>query len=106
MRINGNYNSNGPAPSAGRQPAVDAPENTGDTSDCRALIPLSPILKTERAPYAARQAANFLAHLIATEQALPQTRERRRAEPEHVVAIYATASNAAAVCAPSRDLRR
>lgn len=32
--------------------------------------------------------ANFLAHLIATAQRLPQTRERRRAEPSDVIAAY------------------
>jgi hypothetical protein len=40
----------------------------------------------------------FLAHLIATAQHAPQTRERRRAEPEAANAAYATATarNAAA----------
>jgi hypothetical protein len=31
---------------------------------------------------------NFLAHLIATAQQAPQTRERRRAEPEVVIAMF------------------
>jgi hypothetical protein len=35
-----------------------------------------------------RQGAGFLAHLIATQWRLPQARERRRAEPEEVIAAY------------------
>ncbi len=34
-----------------------------------------------------RQAA-FLAHLIATKEQLPQTRERRRANPDEAIAAY------------------
>ncbi len=58
------------------------------TSSCRALIPLSPVRHTERTQTVVRQPANFLAHLIATEQAIPQTRERRRVEPYVATAIY------------------
>lgn len=32
--------------------------------------------------------ADFLAHLIATAAGLPQTRARRRAEPQHALAVY------------------
>jgi hypothetical protein len=42
-----------------------------------------------RRPY-----AGFLAHLIATAEQLPQTRERRRAEPAEAIAAYRTASAA------------
>lgn len=35
-----------------------------------------------------RPSANFLAHLIATAQQVPQARERRRAEPGDVVRQY------------------
>ena len=35
--------------------------------------------------------ATFLAHLIATKDQLPQTRERRRAEPDEVIAAYRAA---------------
>jgi hypothetical protein len=35
--------------------------------------------------------AAFLAHLIATAQSLPQTRARRRAEPDAACAVYAAA---------------
>jgi hypothetical protein len=54
----------------------------------RALMPLPPTPHTEQAPPPYSR-ANFLAHLIATAQALPQTRERRRAEPNHAAAAYA-----------------
>jgi hypothetical protein len=40
------------------------------------------------------QPASFLAHLIATKQALPQTRDRRREAPAVAAAIYAAAANA------------
>jgi hypothetical protein len=39
-----------------------------------------------------RPQASFLAHLIATANQLPQTRERRRADPEEVTAIYSAAT--------------
>jgi hypothetical protein len=73
-----------------------APETTTakaeeSTSSCRALIPLSPVRHSERTQTVVRQPANFLAHLIATEQAIPQTRERRRVEPQIATAIYAAA---------------
>jgi len=60
-------------------------------SSCRALIPLSPVRRTERTQTVVRQPVNFLAHLIATEQAIPQTRERRRVEPQIAAASYAAA---------------
>lgn len=69
----------------------DAAKTQEPTSSCRALIPLSPVRFSERTPAAARQAANFLAHLIATDQAIPQTRERRRVEPGVAAALYAAA---------------
>ena len=62
-----------------------------NTSTSRALIPVSPIQASARPRSAMRHPANFLAHLIATEQALPQTRERRRAEPYVAAATYSAA---------------
>jgi hypothetical protein len=55
-------------------------------SESRALValvapaPATPLLRYRPAP--------FLAHLIATKQQLPQTRERRRAEPAQAVTAY------------------
>ena len=37
------------------------------------------------------RAAQFLAHLIATKDQLPQTRERRRADPAEAIAAYTAA---------------
>ena len=78
---------------ANRETAANDDARTDQTtSSSRALIPLSPVQPTSPARSLARQPANFLAHLIATQQALPQTRERRRIEPGVATAIYATAS--------------
>jgi len=60
------------------------------TAPARALIPLQPIAPTEPA-LRGRPQAGFLAHLIATERKLPQTRERRRAEPADAIAAYTVA---------------
>ena len=56
-----------------------------------ALVPVAPAVR-ERGTAAAdtRANADFVAHLIATAAGLPQTRERRRAEPEDAVAAYRT----------------
>jgi hypothetical protein len=51
-------------------------------------------------PAAQRPSAAFLAQLIATAQQAPQTRQRRRAEPDEVNAVYA------AVAAPVAWLGR
>jgi hypothetical protein len=37
-----------------------------------------------------RANADFIAHLIATAAHMPQTRERRRAEPADALAVYQT----------------
>jgi hypothetical protein len=57
----------------------------------RALIALQPVERAEPTMRAGPQ-ASFLAHLIATDRQLPQTRERRRAEPAEAIAAYAAAS--------------
>ncbi len=76
----------------GRSPreAVSAPRDAR-TSQSRALIPLQPIAPGDT-PLRARPQAAYLAHLIATNDKLPQTRERRRAEPAEVIAVYAAAT--------------
>jgi hypothetical protein len=79
-----------------RDAATGEAAKAGDsTSSCRALIPLSPVRSSAGAQAVVRQPANFLAHLIATEQALPQTRERRRAEPYVAAASYVAARETA-----------
>jgi len=57
----------------------------------RALVAVTPVTKTAHEPIASYRPAVFLAHLIATKDQLPQTRERRRAEPNEVIAAYRTA---------------
>lgn len=60
------------------------------TSESRALIPLQPIARGDT-PLRTRAQAAYLAHLIATKDKVPQTRERRRAEPQEAIAVYAAA---------------
>jgi hypothetical protein len=55
-----------------------------------ALVPVAPVERSEdlgQLP-SRRSSASFLAQLIANDQRLPQTRERRRAEPHEAVAAY------------------
>ena len=66
-----------PAPGAEAAPAGES----------RALVALTPAAATYKPSESHRQAA-FLAHLIATKDQLPQTRERRRAEPGEAIAAY------------------
>jgi len=70
--------------------ASAAPRRAPRTESSRALIPLEPIAASDT-PLRTRPQAGFLAHLIATKEKLPQTRERRRAEPQDVIAVYAAA---------------
>ncbi len=60
-------------------------------SSSRALIALQPVASGET-PVRTHPDARFLAHLIATDQKMPQTRERRRAEPQHAITAYAAAN--------------
>jgi hypothetical protein len=67
----------------------------------RSLVPVSGPCESRRPPVVVHPPASFLAHLIATRQLLPQTRERRRVAPETAAAIYAAAGKAVAT---SREL--
>ncbi len=60
----------------------------------RALVPLHPQARRKAAPAAGRPCSAFLAQLIATVAQAPQTRERRRAEPNEAVSCYACAQDA------------
>jgi hypothetical protein len=53
-----------------------------------ALVPLAPAREEPALPSGRRANADFVAHLIATAAGLPQTRARRRAEPQHALAVY------------------
>ena len=55
--------------------------------DSRALM-VTAVAETARPPIASYRPAAFLAHLIATKDQLPQTRDRRRAEPREAIAAY------------------
>src|ERR1700730_14736951 len=62
----------------------------------RAVIAIEP---TDNAPsvsvWTRRPSAPFLAHLIATDQHVPQARQRRRAEPAEATSVSAPAGAAA-----------
>jgi hypothetical protein len=62
-------------------------DNNPPAGASRALVALTP-LATARQPFESHRQAAFLAHLIATKDQLPQTRERRRAEPSEALAAY------------------
>lgn len=54
-----------------------------------ALVPVNPGQREKRqGPADARASANFIAHLVGTAAQAPQTRARRRAEPQDAVAAY------------------
>ena len=58
-------------------------------AECRALT----VCETAQAPpthETPRPSATFVAQLLATKEDLPQTRERRREEPEVAVHVYET----------------
>ena len=58
-------------------------------AECRALTvcETAPAPSTHETP---RRSAAFVAQLLATKEDLPQTRERRREEPEVAVHVYET----------------
>lgn len=88
MRIVG---ASGPSISASamRRTPGEAREPETIEHESRALIAIQPLAASERAPRVTRHpGAAFLAHLIATQMQAPQTRARRRAEPEDAIAVY------------------
>ena len=94
MRVTGNYSASTNSrilPGSRTVSTNESIEVANTSSDGRALISLSPARICSPPQAAIRQPAAFLAHLIATAQALPQTRERRRVEPQAAIAIYAAA---------------
>ena len=77
---------------AGRASRDETPSrHEAKTESGRALIPLEPIAPGDTL-LRTRPHASYLAHLIATKDKLPQTRERRRAEPQDAIAAYAAAN--------------
>jgi hypothetical protein len=62
---------------------------TGDGPLRNALVPLGYTDQDAATPRPTPRAnAGFVAHLIATKAQVPQSRSRRRAEPEQAVAAY------------------
>lgn len=81
-------------PLAGHMPRRSEPKAVAEGPDNRALVPVAGTEEPHdqgrrRAP---RSSALFLAQLIANERQLPQTRERRRAEPSVALAAYGAAA--------------
>ena len=72
----------------GLAPGPAEPPNAEETGASRALVALAPSLASASHNGPARRPAAFLAHLIATQGQHPQTRERRRAAPDEVLAAY------------------
>jgi hypothetical protein len=71
----------------------EAAPHDASAGGARALIPVAAPAPSDRpATMTRRPLAAFLAHLIATQTQAPQTRARRRAEPEEVMAVYEIAS--------------
>ena len=69
---------------SGETRKADAPD-----TESRALIAIEAPSRAHHAPRATRHpAAAFVAQLIATRMHAPQTRARRRAEPEEAAAVY------------------
>jgi hypothetical protein len=59
-----------------------------EASESRALVAVTPVAGVTQDPVALYRPAAFLAQLIATKAQLPQTRERRRAQPGEAIAAY------------------
>ena len=78
-----------------RQPdsAMSTPENDSEPegSEGRALVALDS-LPGRSGQAATHRHAPFVAHLVATKDQHPQTRERRRADPRDALAAYRAAA--------------
>jgi hypothetical protein len=57
-------------------------------SSNNALVPIAPPQQKPATPADRRAHSDFIAHLIATAARAPQTRARRRAEPQVALAAY------------------
>ena len=66
------------------------PEATDLPSSSRALVPLIKLAPDNDSAHhrPTNRIATFLTQLIATQQKLPQAREKRRADPAEVIAAY------------------
>jgi len=77
------------SPATTRRGASQAREEHPSKTEGRALIAIEAPAASERTPRPTRYpSASFLAQLIATHMQAPQTRARRRAEPDEAIAVY------------------
>lgn len=68
---------------------MEADAHQSNAEEPRALIAVQATTASEEAPRVTRHpAAAFLTQLIATRMQAPQTRARRRAEPDEAIAVY------------------
>jgi hypothetical protein len=74
---------------SGLTPPAIEPAHAEPSAGSRALVAQTPVAALHEAPVAYRQAP-FLAQLLAMKDQHPQTRERRRAEPNDALAAYRT----------------
>ena len=72
---------------SGLTPRGAEPAPAEQATPSRALVSLAPAAAMHKVPESYRQAP-FLAHLLAMKDQHPQTRERRRAEPDEALAAY------------------
>jgi hypothetical protein len=83
-------------PEMGLRPNDEPAESAGVAHPGRSIVAIhSGVRDAEKPARHARPTAVFLAHLIATAQQAPQTRQRRRAESNDAIAHY--------VCATPRE---
>lgn len=88
------------------RPRMTAGGEANDTAPGRALMVVHPAARAEPSSLSSgRTSADFLAHLIATDQQAPQTRTRRRAEPGQASLAY-RATLALSVAAGPRLLHK
>jgi len=75
------------ADAARRRLTGPTPRGEEHAAGSRALVALAPAAALHKVPESYRQAP-FLAQLLAMKDQHPQTRERRRAEPDEALAAY------------------
>jgi len=72
-----------------RQATREAPDQTAAEAPGHGLVAIDPPQRHKRLPHSTRHpSAPFVAHLLAMRMQAPQTRERRRAEPEEATVVY------------------
>jgi len=81
--------------STGIRPTPARPETAAAAAAPQALVPVLSVAPSEFTRITRyHPVANFLAHLIAVRQRIPQTRRRARAAPDQGAAVYTAARTA------------